>query len=147
MRKIIFLFTAYLALATSAQAANFECHIDNYGRPVNFAGAFQHQKELMRSWLPAETFFLYINEQDVILHHSGGEDGRTPASNISSRGDLITYRFRDEPRSSGNSIVIRDTTLAFDQSDFSFSIVMRKNNGARTKQSGGSAFGQCTQTS
>lgn len=146
MRKLLIIVAAYMALATSAQATNYECHIDNYGRPVNFAGGFQHQKELMRSWLPAETFYLYVNEQEVILHHSGGDNGRTPASNMSARGNLVTYRFRDQPRSTGNNTVIRDNTLAFDQSNNSFSITLRINNGGRFKQSGGSAFGQCQPT-
>lgn len=146
MRNLLFIVAAYMALTTSAHATNYECHIDNYGRPVNFGGGFQRQKELMRSWLPPETFYLYVNEQEVILHHGGGEDGRTPALNTSSRDNLITYVFRDQPRSTSNAVGIRDTTLTLDQSNLSFSIVMRKNNGGRTKQSGGSAFGQCQPT-
>lgn len=145
MRKILTIASAIMLLANTASATDYECNIEQYGSPVNFAGSFQRQKELLRSWMPASTFYLYVNGQDVILHHSGGDNGRTPAAAQSLNGNTATYQFDDTPMSSANQSRIRRNTMTFDQSDLGFSMVLTMGNGPRTKRSGGSAYGQCGQ--
>ena len=132
-------------MTSLAAAQNYECNISQYGGPVNFGGGFQRQKELLIGWMPPERFYLYINPDQTILHHSDGENGRTPASTTSQDGNNISYMFIDHPISSANKSRIRRTRITLNQSDLGISIFLRMGSGPDIRRSGGIAWGQCRQ--
>ncbi len=145
MRIFFATLISTLLCVTSAFAQNLECNITKFGGPVNFAGAYQHQVDLMRSWMPPQRFYIYINPDQVILHHSDGADGQTPASEVNQNGNDMAYMFIDYPIASNNMSRIRRTRITLNQSDLSFSIFLRMGSGPQTRRSGGSAWGQCKQ--
>ncbi len=128
----------------SAAAEDYTCKIERYGSPVNFAGSFQRQRELMASWMPAETFYLYRRGGPSILHHSGGENGQTPASDETVNGQTIGLVFIDHPVSSANTSDARRITMTLNTGDNSFTLRLALTTGGNYKQAGGTAWGHCT---
>ncbi len=127
--------------AGSALAESYKCQIENYGRPVNFAGGFQAQKELLKSWMPYEVFYVVTDGDRATLYHSGDLEIESRSSNVEE--NTLAFTFRDYPYADGGSSRFRDTRFTLSLDSMDFSIRLKMNPGPRYRKSGGSAFGSC----
>ena len=143
MKKTLFLTAALVFGAGFAQAEAYKCSIETYGRPNNFAGSYQKQKELMRSWMPYKIFYIETKGDSATLYHS--KDLDIPSLKNESNSNNITFLFRDYPYASGGSSRFRDTRVAISKADGKFSLKLKMNPGSRYLKSGGSAFGTCVE--
>jgi len=142
MRKILLIAAATATLAAgAAQAENYKCQIETYGRPSGFAGGFQKQMRLMKSYMPYKTFYVVTDGAGAKMYHSGDIVLDSVSSAVS--GSPLVYTFRDAPVPEKSTSLVRETRFSLTPGSNIFAISLTMNPGSGYNEAAGAAYGTC----